>query len=135
MNQHPYLRAYMAGIAMPTMFLLVAAAVFFVERFVYDIPILVERLLIFPMALVPNLWGLWNILYVALHSRRRLPIGFHGAILLCIVVPLGLLLARALDMTFVNVRMVAMAFPLVLILYYLVWKYLVRFFNELLGIA
>ena len=56
MSQHPYLRAYLAGIAVPTMFLLVAAAAFSFARFVLDVPIPVERLLVFPMAVVPDLW-------------------------------------------------------------------------------
>jgi hypothetical protein len=29
----------------------------------------------------------------------------------------------------------ATLFPMVLVVYYLIWKYLVKFFNELLGIA
>ena len=135
MRQHPYLRAYMAGITIPTMFLMVALSVFSIERFVYDVPVPVERLLVFPMALVPNLWGIWNMLYLALHSRRRLPIGFHGTILVLILVPLGLLLAWALDIKLVSLKLVEAVFPFALIIYYLAWKYVVRFFNELLGIA
>ena len=135
MSEHPYLRAYMAGIAVPTMFLLVAAAVFSIARFVLDVPIPVERVLVFPMAVVPNLWGAWNILYFALPRRWRLPIGLHGAILPFVLVPFGLMLARALDITFINLKLVAMAFPVGLAVYYLAWKYIVRFFSELVGIA
>jgi hypothetical protein len=135
MSEHPYLRAYMAGIAVPTMFLLVAAAVFSIARFVLDVPIPVERVLVFPMAVVPNLWGAWNILYLALPRRWRLPIGLHGAILPFVLVPFGLILARALDITFINLKLVAMAFPVGLAVYYLAWKYIVRFFSELVGIA
>ena len=32
-----------------------------------------ERALIFPMAVVPNVWGLWNVLYLALRHRVRMP--------------------------------------------------------------
>ena len=39
MNNHPYLRAYMAGIAVPTPLLLVALILFSVGRFVYNVPI------------------------------------------------------------------------------------------------
>jgi hypothetical protein len=54
MNEHPYLRAYMAGIALPTAFLLVALTVFCVARFVAQVPIPIERAIVFPMALIPN---------------------------------------------------------------------------------
>jgi len=35
MNNHPYLRAYMAGISVPTPILLVALTAFTIARFVY----------------------------------------------------------------------------------------------------
>lgn len=148
MNQHTYLRAYMAGIAVPTMFLLVAMTVFFVARYVFQIPIPIERLVIFPMALVPNLFGAWNIFYVWLRPRRHLPIGFHGALLPFVLAPIGFTIATSLGFLAVTPRgfvwfqaitfpypFVATGFLCTLILYYLVWKHLVGFFNELLGIA
>ena len=64
MNNHPYLRAYMAGIAVPTVFLLVIMSVVCIFRFVYNVPIPIVRVIVFPMALVPNLFGLWNMFYV-----------------------------------------------------------------------
>src|SRR5687767_5900387 len=97
MNRHPYLRAYMAGIALPTMFLLVVIVFFVFYRFSNSVPIKIERVIIFPMALVPNLWGLWNILYVILRSRHRLPIGIHGTALLLVLAPLGYALQIGLD--------------------------------------
>ena len=57
MNAHPYLRAYMAGISVPTPLLLVALTLFSIARFVYNVPVPVERVIIFPMAIVPNLFG------------------------------------------------------------------------------
>ena len=66
---HPYLRAYMAGIVVPTAFLLVVMIVFTLARFVFDVPVPIERVVVFPMALIPNLFGLWNIFYVGLRSR------------------------------------------------------------------
>src|SRR6266851_3988537 len=68
MNTHPYLRAYMAGIVAPSFGLLVALTVFIVTRLVLQLPIPIECVIIFPMALVPNAFGLWNIG----SSRRRL---------------------------------------------------------------
>ncbi len=137
MNQHPYLRAYMAGIVVPTVALLVGMTVFTIARHLYKVSVPIERILVFPMALVPNLWGLWNVLYVGLHSHRRLPLGFHGALLPFLLVPLGFTLTRALD--FEIPGFMAHAFPIFfpfgLAVYYLAWKHLVGFFNELLGIA
>ncbi len=139
MNQHTYLRAYMAGIVVPTVFLLIALMAFSVVRFAYRVPLPIERLMVFPMALVPNLWGLWNMLFLALRRRRYLPLGVHGALLVFLLVPVGLTLARLLDIWMVTPKFIASAFPIVfpvaLVIYYLAWKYVVGFFNEVLGIA
>src|SRR5271169_1636668 len=89
MNTHPYLRAYMAGIFAPSLGLLVALTVFIVTRLVLQIPIPIERVIIFPMALVPNAFGIWNIFYVWSRSHSHLPIGVHGALLPVIMVPIG----------------------------------------------
>jgi len=139
MNQHAYLRAYMAGIVVPTVLLLIALTAFSVVRLAYRVPVPIERLMVFPMALVPNLWGVWNILFVALRSRRHLPLGIHGALLVFLLAPVGLTLAKLLDIWIVTPKFIASVFPIVfpvgLIVYYLAWKYVVGFFNEVLGIA
>ncbi len=137
MNRHTYLRAYMAGIVVPTIFFLVIATVFYIWRYVYNVPVPIERVLVFPMAVVPNLWGLWNILFVASHTRTHLPIGLHGALLPFVLAPLGILLLRALN--FPAIPYFSHIFPIVapigLIAYYLLWKYLVRSLNEVLGLS
>jgi hypothetical protein len=148
MNNYPYLRAYMAGISVPTPLLLVALTLFSIGRFVYNVPVPVERVIIFPMAIIPNLFGVWNILYLASRKRTHLPLGIHGAILPFILAPAGFLLGRSLG--FLNATgygfvyfgvlevhcvHVAVVFPVVLIVYYLVWKYLIGFFNRIAGIA
>lgn len=148
MNHHPYWRAYMAGITVPTMFLLIGLTVFCIARFVYQVPVPVERVIVFPMAIIPNLFGLWNILYVALRSRRHLPIGLHGAVLPFLLAPLGFTLATSLGFLaatreglvwFEAIRVpyphLGVVFPVVVVVYYLVWKHLVSYFNEVLGIA
>src|SRR3984893_10703553 len=89
MNTHPYLRAYMAGIVAPSVGLLVALTVFVVTRLVLHVPIPIERVIIFPMALVPNAFGLWNIFYLWMRPHHHLPIGFHGALLPVIMATLG----------------------------------------------
>jgi len=137
MSAHPYLRAYMAGIVLPTGFLMVVFAFFCVARFGYKIDLPIERVIVFPLALVPNLWGIWNMLYVSLHSHRRLPLGLHGAVLPVLLIPLSLFIARALGFAIPGFFPAALSvtLPVVLVVYYLTWKYFVGFFNELLGVA
>jgi hypothetical protein len=137
MNQHTYLRAYMAGIVIPTIFLLLIATGFTMVRYVYNIPIPIERVLVFPMAVVPNLWGLWNIAFIASHQHTHLSIGIHGAILPFILGPLGILMSSLLDFTIPGfaTHFFPVAAPVALIAYYLVWKYFVASLNQVLGIA
>jgi hypothetical protein len=137
MNQHTYLRAYMAGIVVPAIFLLFIMTGYCVLRYVYNFPVPVERVIVFPMAVVPNLWGLWNMLYVALRLSSRLSIGFHGALLPILLAPLGFLLTRILDFPLPNFAGHAfpIAAPIVLLAYYFVWKYLVGFLNRVQEIA
>ena len=134
MNRHRYLRAYMAGVVLPTMFLLVAMVAFTMIRYVYNVPIPIERVIVFPTALIPNLWGLWNMLYVRLREHRHVPIGLHGALLVVLIVPIGFSVAKllgfALPYHFLGVLGPAAA----LAAYYLLWKYVVNFLNELLEI-
>lgn len=137
MSQHTYLRAYMAGIVVPTLVLLAGVTVFCIARYVCNVPLAIERVMIFPMAVVPNLWGLWNMLFVASHARTRLSIGLHGVILPLLLGPLGIFLTRALDFQIPNFA--SHYFPIIapigLIFYYLAWKYFVGFLNAVLGIA
>jgi hypothetical protein len=135
MNKHPYLRAYLAGIAVPTMLMLIVMIFFIVARFVYNVPVVIERLLVFPMAVVPNLWGVWNMLYVWLDSRHRLPLGIHGTALILLLAPVGLTLARALDIWIVTPSLIITVVPVGLIVYYLAWKHIVGFLNQLLGVG
>lgn len=148
MNTHPYLRAYMAGITVPTFVLLIILTAFVMVRFVFHVPLPLERVIVFPMAVVPSLFGVWNIFYLWLRQRSHLPIGFHGAILPFLMAPLGGLLGCSLGiLTFapngllyfqqltVPYPFLVIEFVCALILYYLVWKYIVGFFNRVLGIA
>lgn len=137
MNQHKYLRAYMAGIVIPTIVLLFAASAFTLYRYVYNIPIPIERVIIFPMAVVPNLWGLWNILFAALPVHRRLSLGLHGALLPFFLIPFGLALLNLLSFPVpaFAVHVMLIAAPVALIVYYFVWKYFVSFLNRVVGIG
>ena len=148
MNRHPYIRAYMAGAIVPTMLLLVVITLFFIARYLYAVPVPVERVVIFPMAFVPNLFGLWNMLYLWLRPRPHLPIGFHGALLPFLLVPMGGAGAIALgflELSREGIRwfqlgalpwaFVVPGFVCILIVYYLLWKYLVGFFNHVIEIG
>jgi len=137
MNQHTYLRAYLAGIAVPTPFLLVVMTGYILLRLVYNFPVPVERGIVFPMAVVPNLWGLWNMLFIALRRRLPLSLGLHGALLPILLAPLGFAVASMLNFPVPHfvVHLFPVAAPLALIIYYLAWKYLVGFLNRVLELA
>lgn len=137
MSTHPYLRAYMAGITLPTIFLLFIMSFFVIARYIYNVSVPIERVIVFPMAMVPNLWGLWNVLYVSLHGHRRLPIGLHGAVLPFLQLAIAFCLTRLLHFEIPAFAATALpiGFPIVVVVFYLLWKHLVSFFNTLLGVA
>lgn len=137
MKQHTYLRAYMAGAIVPTIFLLIVMTGYCILRYAYNFAIPVERIIVFPMAVVPNLWGLWNMLFVALRSRSPLSIGIHGALLPILLGPLGFLLTRILDFPIPDFiwRGFFVGAAVALIAYYLAWKYVVAFMNRVVEVA
>ena len=148
MNTHPYLRAYLAGIFIPTLVLPLLLTVFIVVRIVLKVPVPIEQAIIFPMAIVPLLWGLWNMLWLCSHERTHLPIGLHGAALPLVLMPLGATAAICLGVLKLGAfgaiwfqaceipyALIAPCFLAALVGYYLVWKYIVGFLNRVLGIA
>jgi hypothetical protein len=148
MNTHPYLRAYLAGIFVPTFVLPLILIAFIVTRIVLKVPVPIEQAMIFPMAVVPMLFGLWNMLWLCSHGHTHLPIGLHGAILPLLMMPTGACVAHCLGVLQFGSNGVIwfqafqapywfIAFLLLagLAAYYLVWKYIVGFLNRVLGIA
>lgn len=137
MNPHKYLRAYMAGLVVPTLAFPVGVVAFVIERYVYGNMVPLERVIIFPVAFVPLLWGFWNMLYVASHTRTHLSMGIHGAILPFLLGPLGIVLTLALHFQIPGfaAHIFPILAPVALIMYYLLWKYVVHFLNGVLGIA
>jgi hypothetical protein len=134
MSSHPYLRAYLAGIGVPTAFLLLVLTVFlWADEAGWIAGI--ERLVVFPMAVVPNVWGFWNVLYVALRRRFSWPIGLHGAVLPFVLLPAGMALAATLGVELYTPARVATMLPVGVILYYLAWKHPVAFLNRLLDVT
>lgn len=148
MNTHPYLRAYLAGIFVPTLVLPLLLSGFIAVRLVLAFPIPIERFIIFPMAVVPSLFGLWNMLYLWSRPRTHLPLGVHGAILPFLGAPTGAFIAGSLGMLQIGASgitwfqachipyaFLAVAFLAAVAGYYLVWKYVVGFLNGVMGIA
>jgi hypothetical protein len=148
MNTHPYLRAYLAGIFVPTLVLPLLLTVFIVARIVLKAPVPIEQALIFPMAAVPSLFGLWNILWLGSHAHTHLPIGLHGALLPLLLMPMGATTASSLGVLALGAHgatwfqaisvpytLIAPVFLAALVGYYLVWKYIVGFLNRVVGIA
>jgi hypothetical protein len=134
----------MAGIVVPTLFLLVIMLVDAYQRFYFEVPnqfVLglpaypLERALLFPMAIVPNAWGAWNMLRLALRSRVRLPLGVHGSLLVLILIPGGVALAGVLDTFSIQMQFAVPMIPIGMGVYYLAWKYLVGPLNHEMGIA
>jgi len=137
MNRHPFLRAYLAGIAIPTVLLLVAMTAYTVIRYVYDVPIAIEKVIVFPMAAGPNAVGLWNVLHLVVSQKRRISIGLFGAVLPLLLAPGGYVVSRLLNFSVPPgvFHVAPFALPFGMIVYYLVWKYFVGFLNAELGIA
>ena len=137
MQPHPYIRAYLAGIGVPSILLVASFTAFCFVRFGYHVSFPIERFMVFPLALVPPMWGLWNMLYVFTSPHPKLPVGVHGALLPLLVLPAAVIIAFRLGLglpSFVP-TVFALAMPVVVVFYYLLWTYAVGFLNELLGVG
>ena len=136
MKSHIYLRAYMAGVTVPSVLVILMLSGFVVLRFGYNVPIPIERFLVFPLAIVPGLWGLWNMLYLVVRKHWRIPLGLHGALVPLVAGPLAL--GNALLAGFEISRSAWTIFPagvaIAMLAYYLAWKYLVGFLNGVLDV-
>jgi hypothetical protein len=144
MKPHPLIRAYMAGVVLPSIFMLLSMGIYAWHRFYLEVPSQfvvglpaapLARALVFPIAVIPNVWGLWNVVHAAMRPTARLPIGAHGALLPLILIPIGVTLAGAFDVFHIQFWYAAPVIPLGMAFYYLVWKYAVSFLNAEVGIA
>ena len=79
MQNHTYLRAYMADVTAPTVLVVFMLACFAVLRFGHNMFIPIERFPVFPLAIVPRLWGAWNMLYIAMRKHWHIPLDVHRA--------------------------------------------------------
>src|SRR5262249_46079806 len=123
MNRHVYLRAYLAGIALPTIFLLFVMTGYILLRYSLHFPVPLERFIVFPMAVVPNLWGLCNIAFVAGREKLHLHIGLFGMLLPILLGPLGFLVVNLLDFAVPHafLSILPILGPVGLVVYYLAW--------------
>lgn len=138
----------MAGILVPTLVLPLLLVAFIVLRLGMKISFPIERGLVFPMALVPGLWGLWSMFWQWSRERTHLPVGVHGAFLPLLMVPAGafigthagVLVLAATSVTWFNAitlpyALIALFVAVAMTAYYLAWKYIVGYVNRVLGIA
>lgn len=148
MNPHPYLRAFLAGVFIPTLVLPLMLTLFIVVRLMLQFPVPIERGIIFPMALVPSVWGVWNMVAQSPAVRARVPLGVFGALLPLLLAPCGALVGAfagvftlgATGVVWFQVWhipywLIACGFCFALAAYYLAWKYVVAFLNRTLGIS
>lgn len=147
MNTHPYLRAFLAGVFVPTIILPGLLLLFLLVHYAMQPSFPVERGLIFPMSLIPVTWGLWNVLWKASHASTKLSVGAHGAFLPLLLLPAGMLIGTTLGILQLGAThvtwfqaievpysLIALFFAAALAAYYLVWKYVVGFVNRTLDI-
>jgi len=137
MQNHIYLRAYMAGVTAPTLLVVLMLACYVVLRLGYSVPIAIERFLVFPLAIVPGLWGVWNMLYIVVRKHWRIPLGVHGALVPLVAGPLALCNAflAGFEIPRFAVAILPAGIVVAMLAYYLAWKYLVGFFNRVLEIG
>jgi len=133
MRSHRYVRAYLAGIALPTLVVCAGGsmAVLFFNRLEPSI----QRVLLLPIATNPVVWGIWNMVWVALGPRWRVQIGWHGAILAALLIGVGVLLAGRLDVSEVTPLRGGTVLVPTGVAYYLLWRYGVSFLNSLVGLG
>jgi hypothetical protein len=148
MKTHPYLRAFLAGILVPTLVLPVLLGAFIVLRLWMNVTFPIERGLVFPMALVPVLWGVWSMLWQASRESTHFPVGVHGAFLPLLMMPAGAFIgtyagvlklgassAQWFNSISIPYTLIACFLAAAVAAYYLAWKYIVGFVNRVLGIA
>lgn len=136
MQSHIYLRAYMAGVTVPTVLVVFMLACFVVLRFGYNVSIPIERFLVFPLAVVPVLWGLWNMLYIVVRKHWRIPLGLYGALVPLVAGPLALgnAFLAGFEISRSALTIFEAGVAVAMLAYYLAWKYVVGFFNRVLEI-
>ena len=125
----------MAGVVPPTVFALAIYLAINLGHQIFHTQLPpVERFIVFPLVVGPNLWGLWNGLRAVM--RRRLPLAIHGALLPIVNFAVGYPAAMALkiEITPEMLHTLPMSLAMSMVAYYLVWKFAVSFLNTLVDI-
>ena len=138
MSQHLFLRAYIAGIVPPTAMSLLIYLVLYLLALSHSLITVrlppVENVIVFPLVVIPNMWGIWNGIRAVM--TRRLPLAIHGALLPIINFALAYVMIRTTNFT-VSTQMMRFG-PVSLLMtmafYYLIWKYVVGFLNTLVDV-
>ena len=131
---YPLLRAFMAGITLPTMVVPFVIALVSMHHSSVR-PFHLEDVVFFPVGLVPSVWGLWNILYARMRLHGRVPIGLFGVALL---IPLGsaaYAIQTVLGKMLWSSDVLVVGVPIAVVVYYLAWKHVVGRLNDLLGVG
>jgi len=131
---HPSLRAYMAGVAFPTMIIPFVILLVSMDHSTVR-PFHLQDVVFFPVGLVPTAWGLWNVLYVRLRRQANMPIGLFGMALLLPLGSAGYAIQLALGKMLWTPELLMFGLPLAIALYYLAWKHIVHRLNELVGLG
>jgi hypothetical protein len=130
-NTHRYVRAFLAGIGLPTIVVCVAGLIAVVMFDGLAPPI--QRAILVPIAVNPVIWGLWNVLWFASGSRR-LPLGWHGTILGVLLVAIGVLAAPSLQVSAITPEAGAAAALPTGIAYHVLWRWGVASLNSVLAV-
>ena len=125
----------MAGIVPPTALSLLVYVLMTLGRSLFSFqPPAVESFIVFPLVVIPNLWGIWNGIRATM--RRRLPLAVHGALLPIINFGLGYVLMRTADYvpSAQMMRFGPVSLLMTMAFYYLTWKFAVGFLNTLVDV-
>jgi hypothetical protein len=131
-DAHRNVRAFLAGVALPS---IVVCAAELVAAAAYDrLAPPYQRALLLPIAVNPVVWGLWNALWFALGPGKRARIGWHGVLLGALLIGVGVLAAPALGVCGVTPQRGAIALIPTSAAYYVFWRYGVAVLNSLVGL-
>jgi hypothetical protein len=128
----------MAGIVTPTVLSFAVYLVAVAGYPLFSLPPVpnasVFNVIIFPLVVITNLWGIWNGLYAVL--PRKLPLAVHGALLPILNFGLGYAVMRISEFPATGdmMRMVPISLLMSMVFYYLLWKFVVAFLNTLVDV-
>lgn len=132
-----HLHAYLAGAAVPTVLLPVMLVTYCAVRSQINPDIGLERMMQFPLALAPLVWGVWNVVWASQPEQQRLPLGVHGAVVPVVLAPLAVWGYESLGVKLPEgaVGFIGPGIPLMMALYFVLWRTVVGRLNKLLDVG